>query len=306
MRTDLEAVEAFKEYLSSEKNYSSNTIEAYIKDVNDFADFIHSEKLAQGLLFIRNKRICANYHSYLNGNGEKATTVNRKMSSLRSFYSYLLKNHHVKENFFDDIKSDKVPKRLPHIVKNEEINMMFASIDKKTSLGMRNYIIIEILYGCGLRVSELCNIEIKHIDFNNMTINVKGGKGDKDRVVIMFEDLAIDLKHYITYERLDLLRKSSEPNERKLLLNKNGTKLTPRGVRVILDSIVEKMGETFNISPHMLRHSFATALIDNGADLRTVEELLGHENLKTTQIYTHVSTETIKAVYKEAFPRNKK
>ena len=304
MKTDNEAIEAYKNYLLVEKGYSSNTILAYIKDIEDFSNWIKSEKRAQGLLFIRNKRICTDYHSLLNMN-EKATSVNRKMASLRNFYNYLLKNHIVNFNYFSDISSDKVPKRLPHVIKDDEIKMLFSSIDKNTALGFRNYCIIEVLYGCGLRVSELCNLTIRNIDFEANHINVISGKGSKDRIVVIYNDLALHLKHYISYERLELLRKSTNSLERRLFLNKNGGPLTPRGVRVILNGIINKMGETFKISPHMLRHSFATQMLNNGADLRTVQELLGHENLKTTQIYTKVSVEKIRESYDMVFPRKK-
>ncbi|MGM9971288.1 MAG: site-specific tyrosine recombinase/integron integrase [Anaeroplasmataceae bacterium] len=306
MKTDLELIDDFKNYLETEKGYSNNTIIAYAKDVDDFRGFIRSEKLAANLISIRNPRIAKNYHAYLNSTEQKATTVNRKMSSLRTFYDYLLKEHIVSDNIFNDIKSDKVPKRLPRVLTDEEIRLMFASLDRKTPLGFRNALILEILYGCGLRVSELCALTIKDIDFNNDSIYIRSGKGDKDRIALMYPKLKDDLKHYISYERLTLLRVSSNPLERTLFLNKNGTPLTTRGVRVILNSIISQMGETFKITPHMLRHSFATAMLNNGADLKIVQEMLGHESISTTRIYTHVSTEKINKTFYESFPRAKK
>lgn len=306
MKTDSEAIEAYKEYLYSQRGYSPNTIIAYIKDVSDFADWIKSEKRAAGLLFIRNKRICENYHAILIMNGEKATSVNRKMASLRGFYNFLIKEHVLTTNYFDSIEGDKTSKRLPHAIKEEEIKMMFSSLDKNKPLDFRNYCILEVLYGCGIRVSELCNLHIRDLDFNNNQIKIVSGKGSKDRIVVMYEELADHLRHYISYERIVLLKNSDNPEERTLFLNKNGTPLTPRGVRVILNSIISKMGETFKISPHMLRHSFATSMLNNGADLRTVQELLGHETIKTTQIYTSVSIEKIRDSYDKAFEELKK
>ncbi len=305
MKTDKEAIDAYYEYLYSIKNYSINTVNSYIKDVTEFSEFISSEKMAAGLLFLKNNRVCKNFVSHLSYKNDSSTSINRKLSSLRTFYNFLMKEHIVTENFFDNIESLKVPKRLPHTVKEVEIDMIFKSIDRSTPLGFRNYLIVEVLYGCGLRVSELCSLKIKDIDFNNSTINVSG-KGSKDRIVIIYDDLSKNLKHYITYERLELLRKSNNIENRNLFLNNKGTSLTPRGVRVILDKIIENMGETFKITPHMIRHSFATALINNGADLRSVQELLGHENLSTTQIYTHVSIEKMKETYNQSFPRAKK
>lgn len=306
MKTDSEAIEAYKEYLYSERGYSKNTITAYVKDVGDFASWIKEEKRAAGLLYIRNKRIAENYHAILIMNGEKATSVNRKMASLRGFYNFLIKEHILTTNYFEAIEGDKTPKRLPHVIKDEEIKMMFSSLDKNKPLEFRNYCILEVLYGCGLRVSELCNLKIKDLDFLNLQIKIVSGKGSKDRIVVMYDDLANHLKHYISYERITLLKNGDNPSERTLFLNKNGTPLSPRGVRVILNSIINKMGETFKISPHMLRHSFATAMLNNGADLRTVQELLGHETIKTTQIYTSVSVEKIRDSYEKAFEELKK
>jgi integrase/recombinase XerC len=145
-------------------------------------------------------------------------------------------------------------------------------------------------------------MQIKDINFADSTIKIFG-KGSKDRLVIMFDDLVKDLKHYLSNERLSLLRKSSDIDNRNVFLNKNGTSLTPRGVRVILNDILEHAGETYHITPHMLRHSFATSMLDHGADLRSVQELLGHESLSTTQIYTHVSVEKMKSEYMAGHPR---
>lgn len=303
--TDKEALDNFLDYLYSLKNYSDNTIVSYRHDIEGFIDFIKSEKMAPSILKLRNSRPCKNYLVYLSNKKFATSTINRILASLRTFYNYLLKEGEVSQNYFDDVASLKSSKHLPGLLKNDEIMNLLASIDKKTVLGFRNYLIIELLYGCGLRVSELCSLEIKQIDFSNESILVRG-KGDKDRIVIMFDALKDDLIHYLKYERIELLKKGENMENRIVFLNNHGGSLTPRGVRVILNSVIEKMGETYKISPHMLRHSFATALLDNGADLRTVQELLGHENLSTTQIYTHVSVEKIKSEYELSHPRAKK
>ena len=296
MKTDKEAIESYKEYLTGVKNYSPNTISSYIKDVTEFSEFISSEKMAAGLLFLRNERACKNFVSHLSFKNDSSTSINRKLSSLRTFYNFLLREHHVKDNFFDNINSIKTPKRLPKVVKEVEIDMIFKSIDTSTALGFRNYLIVEILYGCGIRVSELCSLVIKDIDFSNGTILIHG-KG---------EQLSKNLKHYISYERLELLKKSDNIENRILLLNNRGNSLTDRGVRIILNKIIDDMGETFKITPHMIRHSFATHLLDRGADLRSIQEMLGHSDISTTKIYTHVTTEKIREDYKNYHPRNKK
>lgn len=300
--TDKDALDNFLDYLLSVKNYSENTIIGYRHDIEGFINFITSEKMAPSILRLRNNRPCKNYVVYLSNSGLASTSINRSLASLRTFFDYLVKEELISSNYFDGIDSMKKPSRLPHMLKNNEINDMLSSINKKTALGFRNYVIIEMLYGCGLRVSELCSLEIKQIDFENETILIHG-KGDKDRIVVMFDSLIDDLKHYINYERLTLLKRGNNPTTRIVFINNHGNELTPRGVRVILNGIIEHMGETFKISPHMLRHSFATALLDNGADLRTVQELLGHSNLSTTQIYTHVSVEKMKSEYRISHPR---
>ena len=258
--TDDEALMNFVDYLSSVRNYSENTVISYKTDILEFSDFIKKKKMAPSLTRIMNPLPAKNYLIYMNSLKYSATTINRHLSSLRTFYDFLMKRHVVEKNFFEEIASIKKPKRLPEILKNKEIMDMMNSIDQKTPMGLRNYLIVSILYGCGLRVSEMCALEISNLDFSNETIHIHGKGGN----------------------------------------------LTPRGVRVILNTIIDKMGETYKITPHMLRHSFATALLDNGADLRSVQELLGHSNLSTTQIYTHVSVEKMKSEYMAAHPRAKK
>lgn len=303
--TDDEALMNFVDYLSSVRNYSENTVISYKTDILEFSDFIKKKKMAPSLTRIMNPLPAKNYLIYMNSLKYSATTINRHLSSLRTFYDFLMKRHVVEKNFFEEIASIKKPKRLPEILKNKEIMDMMNSIDQKTPMGLRNYLIVSILYGCGLRVSEMCALEISNLDFSNETIHIHG-KGDKDRIVIMYDELKEKLLKYISFERIELLKKGDNIENRYLFINNHGGNLTPRGVRVILNTIIDKMGETYKITPHMLRHSFATALLDNGADLRSVQELLGHSNLSTTQIYTHVSVEKMKSEYMAAHPRAKK
>ena len=301
--TNEEALNEFLLYLSSEKGYSDNTILGYRNDILQFIEFINEEKMARDLLSIRNSRICQNYIAYMSREKKfGATSIHRHVSSLTSFYEFLIKEGVVKENYFKELETPKTPKRLPKIIREDEIKMLFEVCDLENKLGYRNYCILGCLYGCGLRVSELCNMEIKDIDFTERIIRIHG-KGNKDRDVIMYEDLATSLKHYISTFRVELLYNSKELNNRYVFLNKNGTQLTRVGVRKILDKLVADCGETYHISPHMLRHSFASSLLNNGADIRSVQELLGHESLSTTQIYTHVGIEEMKKSYFISHPR---
>lgn len=299
--SDEEVIQKYLDYLLGIKNYSPNTIKSYKEDILDFQNFIRSEKMARDLLHIRD-RVANNFKSDLRRKNLSITSIDRKISSLHSFYKYLLKEELVDENYFDKVEAIKKEKRLPRILKEPELKHLFESIDVNTTLGFRNYILLEVLYGCGIRVSELCSMVISDINFSDSTIKIHG-KGSKERLVIMFDDLAIDLKHYLKEERLALLRKSIDIDNRTVFLNKNGTSLTPRGVRVILNDIIKDAGETYHLTPHMLRHSFATSMLDHGADLRSVQELLGHESLSTTQIYTHVSLEKMKSEYMMSHPR---
>lgn len=302
MMTNEESILKFVDYLENVKGYSRYTIQSYRKDIEDFLSFILSEQLAPDLFHFRTNRICKNYIAYLSSTNLASSSIHRKLSSLRSFYEFLMKEKAVSVNYFEEVSAPKIPKRLPKTIKESEIMMLFDVCDLTTALGYRNYCILEVLYGCGLRVSELCGLEVKDIDFADLSIVVHG-KGSKDRIVLMYEEMADHLRHYISTFRLDLLYRSDQEENRHVFLNKNGTSLTPRGVRVILNGLIEKCGETFHLSPHMLRHSFATALLNHGADMRSVQELLGHENLSTTQIYTHVTFESVKKSYALAHPR---
>lgn len=302
---DEETIKSYLEYLANVLNYSNNTIIAYQNDITNFNKFVKEEKFAKDLLEIRNDRVIKAYISHLNNMGEAVNSVNRNIASLRGFYNYLLSEKIVDKNFFTDISSLKKPKRLPQIIREKEIVMLLDSCNKQTTLGFRDYLLIEFLYATGLRVSELCSLKTSDIDLINLEVKVRG-KGNKDRIVLIYEELKEDIKHYLNLERITLLAKSNDENNRSLFLNNKGTSLTTRGVRVILDKVIKNCGETFHISPHMLRHSFATTLLNNGADLRSVQELLGHENLSTTQIYTHITYENLKKEYQIAHPRAKK
>lgn len=303
--TDLDAIEEFINHLGNIKGYSENTTASYKNDILEFLSFLKTEKMAAGLLQIRNERVCRNYMSYLSNQDLASSSIHRKLSALNSFYNFLVSEELIKANYFENVEAPKIPKRLPKIIKDSEIMMLFDICDKNNKLGYRNYCILGCLYGCGLRVSELCNMQIKDIDFNERTIKITG-KGNKERFVIMYDELASSLKHYISTFRVEILYNSKDENNRYVFLNKNGKELTRVGVRKILDKLVADCGETFKISPHMLRHSFATSLLNNGADMRSVQELLGHESLSTTQIYTHVSFDKIKSSYQIAHPRANK
>ena len=288
----LDAINKYKEYLSSEKRYSEYTVSSYLNDINDFYKFIKDFELGN-LLTIISSQAARKYVSNMFENDYKKRTIARHISSLKNFYLYLVEQKIVKENPFELIETPKLEKNLPKILYDEEIELVFNSINTKTPLGLRNLALMEILYGSGLRVSELCNLEEKDLNYQNETIKVFG-KGSKERIVPMNKRTIDAVINYLRKGRPILLINNELNNPNKLFLNNHGECLTPRGVRVILDKIFTEHGEKLHVHPHMLRHTFATALLNGGADLRSVQEMLGHENLQTTQIYTHVSTEQLK------------
>lgn len=299
MINEYEAVDKYIEYLKVERNYSKYTVLNYVNDINEFIDFLNESDL--GDIFRIKQNVTRYYVYHLSKKNYKATSISRKLSSLRGFYRFMLSEGYVDNNVFLEVSSPKLDKTLPKQIYYNEIDEIFNAIDTKTVLGIRDYAIVELLYGTGIRVSELCSMKISSIDFYNDQISVMG-KGAKMRNVPIYDSIKSALKDYIEFSRSELLLKTKDSPTNLLFVNYKGGPLTTRGVRVILDNITLKASETLKITPHMFRHSFATHLLDNGADLRSVQELLGHVNLSTTQIYTHVSKEKLKEEYLKYHP----
>jgi len=299
----MDILSSYKDFLTIEKNYSEHTSKSYINDILGFQKFLIDEGFAKDLLGATRPRLARNYISYLDNQQFSKKTISRKLSSLKNFYNYLIFKELLDVNIFHEIKAPKVPKKLPHIIDDEAVNYLFESIDTTTPLGYRNLVILDLLYSCGIRASELVNLEIKDIYLSSGQILIHG-KGGKDRYIMLHDKLSESIKHYLSFVRVTLLSKGSNTNEKKLFINYKGGPLTVRGLRVILNQIIQASGETYAIHPHMLRHAFATTMLNHGADLRVVQELLGHEHLKSTQIYTHVSKEQLKEKYKLTHPRN--
>ena len=296
-------IDEFKKYLKYERSYSYYTVLNYINDVEEFIDYLDTNEL-YGITDI-SINIPRYYLLYLNNKGYAGRSIARKMSSLRSLYRFLVRQELVKDNCFSTISSPRIEKKLPGYLYSEEIEELFTSIDMSSSLGKRNYALLELLYGTGIRVSELCSISISDIDFFNNTLIVLG-KGNKERYLPIYMNIKNALLDYIEFARPELLLNSKIVDEKALFLNSKGTALTPRGVRVVLNSICLNAASNQKVSPHMLRHSFATHLLNNGADLRTVQELLGHASLAATQIYTHVTKDKLRQEYQKYHHRTKK
>lgn len=302
--SDQEILEKFNDYLIYEKHYSFNTANSYLYDVGEFREFVVSEGFGDSFI-VRRERIFGYFINHLASKDLSNRTIARKLSSLKTFYNYLKIENLIETNIVLQVKAPKQIKRLPKVLSKKEIDLVYDSIDVKTDLGKRNYLIFDLLFSLGLRASELTDLKINQIDFNNSQIKIKG-KGNKERIGIIHSNLLEQIKDYITYTRVKLLAKSDDPNTKQLILNYKGDPLTTRGLRKVIDKLFQDAGEYISVSPHMLRHSFATALLEGGADLRVVQELLGHKHLKTTQIYTHVSDKRLKKEFEAHHPRAKK
>jgi len=293
-----EVLSFYEDYLRNEKQYSENTVVSYVNDINSLIYFLESEDL--GELKYTTNRMAKFYISYLH-NKYNPKSIRRKISSVRTMFEYLLDQGIVRDNPFKNVVLPKVSKKLPKFIYEDEMFDFLNGIDDKNPIGFRNKTIFEILYGCGLRVSELINIKINEIDFVKQELKVHG-KGSVDRIVPI-HNLAIDtLKKYLMESRPILKSKNLVDND-YVFLNSRGYSLTARGVRDILEREIKKQASTLKVSPHSFRHSFATHLLNNGVDLRIVQELLGHVSLSTTQIYTKISKEKLQEEYKKAHPR---
>ncbi len=291
----------FLEYLQIEKNASPLTVENYKKDVEGFARFLEAEAVAFNEVDYPAIRV---YLSQLHQAQLSRKTISRKLSCMRSFYRFLEREGIISSNPFLTVTLPKGDKPIPEFFYEEELKPLFSASDLTHPLGQRNQALIEILYGTGIRVSECTRIECADIDFSLTTVLVHG-KGRKERYVPFGSFASEALRRYMEDGRQQLMSRSGAAADR-LFLNSKGGALTARGVRMILDKLVKEAALTVDIHPHKLRHSFATHLLNNGADLRSVQELLGHEHLSSTQIYTHVTKDRLRNVYMNSHPRANK
>lgn len=289
-------LEEYLTYLKVQKNYSDKTINSYKIDIEEFFSYLKTVNL--DICDIKYNDIHM-FLKCLNDKQNTNTTISRKISALRGFYKYLLKEEIVTQNPFSLVTMPKKEKKLPKFFYYNELEMLFDVPDLKTPLGQRDRLILEMLYATGVRVSELVNIEIKDISDHEIKVL---GKGNKERIVRYGSYAQEILALYLN----DGYKKLNIKNNNKLFLNNQGNPITTRGIKYILDNIIKKTSLNKNISPHMLRHTFATHLLNEGCDISSVGELLGHASLSATAIYTHVTNDRLKEVYYHAHPRAKK
>lgn len=281
-------VDNFLKYLENEVNFSVYTIKSYQLDLTDFFLYLDNNKI--DYLKLRNEDV-RGYLKYLDSCDLKNSTISRRISTLRTFYNYLLDESIIEHNIFLLIKNPKIEKKLPNYLNYEELEELLNSIDISEIDGLRNRLLIEMFYATGCRVGEMVNIKINDIDRSNMTIKIMG-KGSKERIVYYGEYAEKYLEMYL--ERGEV---------KEYLFSKNGVRLEVSDIELIIKEIMKHISIKTHVTPHTLRHTFATHLLNNGADIKTVQELLGHSNLSTTGIYTHVSTDRLKDVYFKNFKR---
>ena len=290
-----EFVDDFKTYLLVDKNYSNNTVESYIRDIVYFLEY-ENKKIVD-----ISKKDIDNYILHILPSYNE-NSVNRVIASIKSFYKYL-SIYKGFINVSEDVSSLKRKKALPKYLSIEEVDKLL-DIELETPFDYRNKTMLEVLYATGMRASELINLDLNNVDIKNMVINVYG-KGSKERIVPLSKLATKYLDMYINSFRPLLFVKKQKPTD-ALFLNNHGNRITRQGLYKMIGGIALKQGIKKEITPHTLRHSFATHLIECGADIRSVQELLGHENVVTTEIYTHLANNYIKTSYNEYFNRSRK
>ncbi len=290
----------FKGYLLAEKNFSEHTAKAYYSDILGYIIWLGDEG-CEGADFSKIR----DYLHFIQKYDYKKTTIARKIASIRTFYKYLARERKIDNNPAQNIISPKRPKSLPKFLSTEEIEEILNNINISTPAGYRNRAILELLWASGMRISELSNLNFGNLNLENNEITVFG-KGAKERIILITDRAKTYLQKYIEIARPLVAKGYDVPpvtDDSPVFINKTGYRLQTRMVRNVINEIVEKIELPKKVTPHMFRHSFATHLIENGADLRVVQELLGHASISNTQIYTHISMQHMKEVYDETHPR---
>jgi integrase/recombinase XerC len=304
-------IDQFIAHLRDERHFSAHTARCYAADLDQFCTFLTTRGLesqpAGNGEFDCDKAVLGVdldevrvFMSQLSDRNYCKSTIARKLATLRSFYKFLARRGHLNENPVAGIRTPKQEKRLPKFLEVEQIERLFSNCDTTTMLGARDRSILETLYTTGIRVSELVALNIEDVDFSANVIHVRG-KGKKERVNPIGPGAVRAILHYLDLRRGGMQRGAQD--ESALFINKHGQRLSTRSVRRKLDKYLLEAGLDLSVSPHTLRHSFATHMLQRGADLRSVQELLGHQSLSTTQIYTHLTSAQVKKEYEQAHPR---
>lgn len=293
-----ELIDDYERYLLIDQGKSQNTIQSYMRDLKKFVTFINEQKLVE--INNVNKDTIQLYIISLNKAGFAASTTNRMISTLKNFFHYLIREQKMDHNPMDLIQGAKNRKHLPKTLSSKEIDRLLETPDTETNNGIRDRAILEVMYASGLRVSELTHLKMNELHLELGFIQTVG-KGDKERIIPIGEEALFWIKKYLEEVYPIYAKKSTDSTI--LFLTQRGKQFTRQGIWKNLKKYVNLAGIDHEVSPHILRHSFATHLLENGADLRMVQELLGHSDISTTQIYTHVSKQRLQEIYRNSFPR---
>lgn len=293
-------VEEYQLYLKIERGASLNTQVSYERDLEQFIAYLE-EKEIEDLCKI-DRFVLSEYLGYLNDLGLQSTSISRKLATLRSFYQFLYKERLIDYNIAKDVELPKRSQYLPRVLSIQEMKTLLDSLPTTTLLDFRNKVMLELMYACGLRVSEVVNLSLDDLHLNASFLQCTG-KGDKTRIVPISEYVIQLLRDYILDIRPKLIEKV---NSEYLFVGLNKVQLRRQDINEIINIVASNLSITTKVTPHTFRHSFATHLLDQGADLRAIQELLGHSSIATTQVYTHVSMEKLKETYHAAHPRKKK
>ena len=290
-------LQEFKLYIEVEKNFSEHTVTAYSSDILSFLIWLNDRNIVDV-----NYSIIREYLLYIQQFNYSKTTTARKIASLRTFYRFLYRERVIETNPALGVHSPKRGKSLPEFLTETEIEQVLNNVKMDSPAGYRNRAILELLYATGMRISELSNLNFENLNLDENEIKVFG-KGAKERIVLVSERAKKFVETYIKTVRYLIFKDDSPMPSSPVFINKTGYRLQPQSVRLAIRDVVDKIELPKHVTPHVFRHSFATKLLENGADLRVVQELLGHSSISNTQIYTHVSTERLKQSYDSAHPR---
>lgn len=305
-------VKGFIQHIQTERNFSENTVISYRRDLSDFGDFLRERKLLHNPLRQIDRLILRDFLVFLKRRGLKETSIAHKVFVLRSFFRYLLRKGEISSDLASFISSPRRKKTLPGFLTISEMEGLLRLPPKESLWGLRDLAILELFYSTGMRLSELADLDLSSVDFQGGVVRVLG-KGRKERVIPVGKEALEVLRGYLlrrasfhVKSRKSAPEGKSDTNGEAIFLNRSGKRLSARTVGRIVKKYAAQISEDQQSSPHTLRHTFATHLLDQGADLLAVKDLLGHESLSTTQIYTHVTTERLKRIYKKAHPRAEK
>ncbi len=291
----MDEVKCYETYLREEKGSSQNTVSSYLRDVNQFAAWLQGEDIA---ITKAKSADVERYTRHLTGLGKSAATVTRGVASLKSFYGYLLREGRVKSNIAKDVTTEKVERKLPQILTGKEVELFLDQPRCTDAKGYRDKAMLELLYATGIRVTELIDLNVENVNLAAGFIRCTGR--DKERIIPMYPAAVRALGEYLRNVRPQLV---SSPEERALFVNMGGERMSRQGFWKLVKHYQESAGIQKDITPHTLRHSFAAHLLENGADLRSIQEMLGHADISSTQIYTHLVGQKLKDVYTKAHPR---